>query len=204
MELCSTSGLAGSRDSDSASVAGAISFPTPVTPHHMPTAITASAARPAIASLDPRRGAGAGLRYRHPRRTCSGLCGLHQFFVVVLVRQFVPENGLSIVQAQPKAWGNLGWLEMDGHYIVSFFLGEVQFPSAVLRGNGVGRDEVENLAAALNGASQRICPFQTGANAFVVPQIDTMVIEPGDFAVNGFRVLVVVAHEYVGIISLVR
>jgi hypothetical protein len=116
----------------------------------------------------------------------------------------VPENGLPIVQAQSKAWGNLGWLEMNGYHIVSFFLGEVQFPSAVLGHDGFRCNEVKDLAAALNGASQRIAPFQTGANTFVVPQIDTMIIEPDDFAVNGFRVLVVVAHEDVGIVSLVR
>jgi hypothetical protein len=111
------------------------------------------------------------------------------------------KDGLAIVKDEPEPGRDFGRFEVDGHHFSSFLLGEVQFSPAVLGSDGVGSDKIEYFRAALNGPRKLIRPLMTRTDALVIPDVDTVVVEPRNLAENELRVLVPIAHEDIRLIT---
>jgi hypothetical protein len=74
---------------------------------------------------------------------------------------------------------------MNRDNLAVLLLSKIKFSPAVLGNDRARRNEVEDFGAALNCGGQLFSPLVTRADALVVPDIDTVVVKPGDLPENG-------------------
>ena len=94
-------------------------------------------------------------------------------------------------------------LEVDGNNLADFLVSEIEFPPAVLRDDRAGCNEEEHPRAARIRRGQLFPPLVTRTDTFVVPDVHTVVVEPGNLTENRIGILIRIAHEHERAITLV-
>ena len=80
---------------------------------------------------------------------------------------------------------------------------EIDFFVTVRRRARLGSDEIKKHARIVDGVGELLAPALSGADAVVVPDIEALVVQRLELAIDLFRVRVRVADEDEGLVSLV-
>ena len=115
--------------------------------------------------------------------------------------QVMSENALTGSQRQLEPRGQFGLCKMYRQDRCVTILREVDFVTTMTGSHRVGCHKDQKSIGSANRAAEFFTPLLARGNAFVVPDMDTLLTQPLDFRVHNFIVLVCIAHKNIGFIT---